>query len=95
MPDEWDDSHKATATLEIRRNSDGGIRRDPSPWEWHGDFVWKEGNFHCDCNRYLFWCRAAGEPEAEDEDGPEHACGHERYSVRLTASDGLVLYADF
>jgi hypothetical protein len=90
-----DHAVQTTATLEIRRNSDGAIRRDPNPWDWHGDFIWEEGNFSCDCNRYLFWCRAADEPEAEDEDGPEHACGDDRYSVRLTDQAGNVLYEDF
>lgn len=83
------------ATLEIRRNADGLIRRDLKLWKWFGNFIWEDGNFACDCNRYLFWCRAAGEPETEDEDGPEHGCGDERYSVRLTDKDGNVLYEDF
>lgn len=90
-----DDLESVKAILEIRRNADGVIRRDPKPHDYYGDFIWCEGNFACDCNRYLFWCRAADESEAEDEDAPEHRCGHERYSVRLTAEDGRVLYEDF
>lgn len=83
------------AVLEIRRNADGVIRRDPELWDYYGDFIWSDGNFACDCNRYLFFCRAAGEPEDDDEEGPEHACGDERYSVRLTDEAGNVLYCDF
>jgi len=81
----------------IRRNSDGLIRCYEE-LDWHEDseypyFIWSEGNFACDCNRYLFWCRAADEPESED--GPEHRCGYERYSVRITDLDGKEFYSEF
>jgi hypothetical protein len=77
------------AILEVRRNRDGAIRRDPKPHDYYGDFIWSEGNFGCDCNRYLFWCRAIGESE---DDENERRCGNERYSIRLTSLDGRVLY---
>ena len=38
--------------LDIRRNSDGLMRRDPKSWEWCGSFIWADGNYACDCNRY-------------------------------------------
>ena len=86
------------ATLEIRRNADGLIRTQPKPQEFYSDFVWVLGNYACDCNRHLFWLRAAGEPEDDDggeSETSEHRCSHDRYAVRLTDADGKVLYEDF
>lgn len=77
------------AALDIKRNSDGVIRRSPTLWEWSDAFIWEEGNFACDCNRHLFFERAAGR-EGEDCD-----CGAELYSVRLySVEDGGLLYED-
>lgn len=78
------------AVLEIRRNADGAVRRDPELWDYFDDFIWSEGNFACDCNRHLFWHRAANEPESDD-----NPCGDSKYSVRLTGVDGAILYDEF
>jgi hypothetical protein len=78
-----------TASLEIKRISDGMIRRDPKSWDYYNDFIWSEGNFACDCNRSDFFARAVG--ETEDDNSP---CGDELFSVRLSDLDGLVLYQD-
>lgn len=85
---EWIENGPAVR-YEIRRNADGLIREVCSGMSWHGDFIWGEGNFACDCNREIFFCDAAGE-----DDSNRH-CGHEAYSVRVTAvDDGRLIYQD-
>lgn len=44
---------------------------------WPNDFIWAEGNYSCDCNRELFFARAAGH-EAETTE-----CTDWRFSVNL------------
>jgi hypothetical protein len=71
----------------IRRNADGVVHlhRDT----WCGSFLWgPDGNYGCDCNRRLFFARAAGEEE-------EHhgTCSEGAFSVRITV-DGVQVYAD-
>lgn len=79
------------AFAEIRRNADGIIRRHETEW-WddveNPDFIWSEGDFACDCNRALFFARAAG------EDDPDRECGSEAFSLRVLDEAGSVLYAD-
>lgn len=56
--------------------------------QWH----WTEGNFGCDCNRGLFFYRAMGLEEPENE----HACGHIRYSIHISDDDtGEILYREY
>ena len=51
-------------------------------------FIWKEGNYSCDCNRHLFFERGLGrEPD-------DAACGEGEYSVEIFDGDGNSLYAD-
>ncbi len=38
-------------------------------------YMWTDGNYGCDCNRYLMFQRAA------DEDESDIKCGHGRYMV--------------
>jgi hypothetical protein len=63
----------------IRRNADGEVRLCPQPFEWEegSNFQWTEGNYGCDCNRELFFERAAG----LDPDVMSATCGTDRYSV--------------
>lgn len=70
-----------SCTVEIRKNETGEIRlmRD---LDWHGDFIWSEGNYSCDCNRSSFF--------GDDED-----CSEGKYSVRITADSGEELYSEF
>lgn len=67
----------------IRDNETGIVRAYEDAYlRWvEDDFIWTEGNFACDCNRGLFFARAVG------EDGPDRACGSERYSVMLPWED--------
>lgn len=77
----------------IRRNSDGVVRdyKDDWPWEKSNsgvEYQWADGNYSCDCNRKLFFCRAANEPEEDIE------CGDSAYDVRITDDAGKEIYAD-
>jgi hypothetical protein len=85
------------AVAEIRDNATGVVREheshetmmdgDPDP----GDFIWSDGNYSCDCNRRLFFARAAGEDE--DWDG---GCSDGLYAVRLrNKRTGRVYYNEF
>lgn len=78
--------------VEIRRNVDGkmGIYEDKYPWGLGSDFMWADGNYSCDCNRYLFFMRAIGEDEGKLIDD---RCSDGAYSVRIT-DQGKVLYQD-
>lgn len=80
------DSETTTHAVHIRRNSDGLVRvyHDDTPWEEGSDFLWLDGNYSCDCNRYLFFQRSADEPEIDNP-----ACGDTAYSiVKFVLADG-------
>lgn len=83
-----------TYKVAIRKNATGEVRVREYAYDWFKDaarseessdmFWWTEGNFGCDCNRYLEFERAGGnEPDMNDESRGQ--CGMEAYSV---------LYAD-
>lgn len=85
--------------VQIRRNATGEVRTQRE-WQTYdpaeegdtpSDYIWSEGNYGCDCNRHLFFHRAAGvEPE---EDCP---CGDEEYSLNvINPKDGSVMYEEF
>lgn len=74
--------------VRIRKNSTGEERDYEFPkltWEFPSEngsgsmFIWTEGNFSCDCNRYLFFERAGGNPADPDE--TEDRCGDDAYTV--------------
>lgn len=50
----------------IRNNATGEVRmyRNDLAWDEASMYQWTDGNYGCDCNRTLFWYRAAGD-EAE------------------------------
>jgi hypothetical protein len=75
--------------IEIRRNSDGVVRKYQDNYDWGGDYIWADGNYSCDCNRYLFFQRAA-----DDDEDDNTGCSDGKYSVRITSEDGAVLYQD-
>lgn len=77
----------------IRNNFTGEERIDLDEFDWkdeHGFlFMWTDGNYGCDCNRALFFARAAGE---EDADVP---CGNSAFSVPWAErEDGTRLQID-
>lgn len=50
--------------------------------EWRGiDFMWREGNYSCDCNRALMFIRAFEKREPEDDEETE--CTEGRYKAEL------------
>lgn len=84
------------AIAHILKNATGEVRKyesheilegcDESP----SSYIWQEGNFHCDCNRELFFERAA-EREIETEQ-----CSYGRFSVNLeNPADGQIYYREF
>lgn len=74
--------------VEIRHNETGEVRQDKSH-RFFGPFIWADGNYACDCNRALFFARAAG------EDDPDRGCGTTAFSLRVLGEDGkTVLYED-
>lgn len=79
---------------EIRHNESGVIREyQDSMCIDKGEytpncFMWEEGNYSCDCNRKLFFARAAGESEDWDSE-----CSDGQYSVRIrNKKSGEVFY---
>lgn len=105
--EEWEDVYVPTHPIkggrwvscvaEIRCNSTGEVREhetheiimdgDEDP----GDYIWSDGNYSCDCNRRLFFARAAGHDEDCDKD-----CSDGRYSVRVrNKKSGRVWYSEF
>lgn len=53
------------------------------------DFMWSEGNYSCNCNRALFFARAAGEEDPNDRE-----CGDGAYSIIILDGTGDVRYHD-
>jgi hypothetical protein len=64
--------------------------RNESPLAEHSVFHWSDGNYGCDCNRHIFFCRAA------DQDAPEDvACGDDRFVIdEIRLDDGSVVYRE-
>lgn len=83
-----------TKTGITRRYEDNDASPDPDVLE----FVWREGNFGCDCNRALFFARAGGESDdcAWDLSYEAGCSGREnRFRVeRLTLEDGRTVEVD-
>lgn len=74
------------ATVEIMRNADRVVRSIKE-----ADVLlslWSLGNWACDCNRESFFARSIG------EEAPGRKCGHDAFSIRITALDGRLMYSD-
>jgi hypothetical protein len=69
----------------IRNNATGEVRVYHTDGIWAEEeecaatFIWRDGNFGCDCNRALFYGYAIG----KKYDDIDHPCGHEGYAVTL------------
>lgn len=71
----------------IRRNEDGAVATMTMPMPFN-EYDWAEGNYSCDCNRELFFCRACGKWDRDDP-----PCSDGRYSVRVACQEtGAVQY---
>jgi len=58
--------------------------------DYDGTFIWEDGNYSCDCNRYLFFQRALDEPEDEDFE-----CSDGKYRVDwIKDEQGKILYQE-
>lgn len=79
-----------TYKVTMRNNETGEVRDFEQDLEWHDSshFWWTEGNYGCDCNRYLVW----NDYPDEDDDTP---CGHTLFTVlHATFPDGKVIEID-
>ena len=78
-------------TKEIREHEDEVWWDYNEPYEdFPSDFIWRDGNYSCDCNRHLFFQRAKGENEDDAE------CGEEKYSVNLkNPKNGEIIYREY
>lgn len=58
-------------------------------------FIWKDGNYACDCNRRLFFKRSHQE-ETETDSDYEYECTGGLYSVNLyNKRDNKIYYQEF
>jgi hypothetical protein len=61
-------------------------------------YIWAEGNFACDCNRYLFFMRAQDYALSEETDGEssDHACTDDapRFRIAVYGQNATLLYDD-
>lgn len=71
-------------------------------WEYDPVFIWTEGNYSCNCNRFLFYWRALGKTEDEidaiDPNAGENGdCGkYEKFHLNWIRNDetGNVIFRD-
>lgn len=68
--------------VHIRKNSTGEVRVHRNKFDWC-EFQWSGGNYACDCNRHLFFNRAAGVEPDEDM-----TCGEVEYSIVRVVGEG-------
>jgi hypothetical protein len=80
----------------VRRVADGAVRKSEKTAilddgdEIPNPYIWQEGNYSCDCNRELFFERAAGNEPGETE------CGGGRFQVNLeNPVTGEIYYREF
>lgn len=73
----------------IRRESDGAVRilHDKEKWASTSEYIWRDGNYTCDCNRASFFGHDV------DFDSPE-SCGEGKFAVRIEDDHGRMLYQD-
>ncbi len=85
--------------VKYRNNETGEAREAFENLIWEEEFeeklclyIWQEGNFSCDCNRYLFFQRAKGEDEIDDD----CKCGHSKFDIQIyNPLNGELLYNEF
>ena len=87
---------KTRINVYIKNNETGEIRQYEDeehlePGETLPDsYIWEEGNYACDCNRELFFERAAKNPD------PDSKCSTDRFAVRLEIQEtGQIYYNEF
>jgi hypothetical protein len=91
-PPYCDDEEYVAVDVHLLRVSDNveRVSRDTAPLASDVTictFLWEEGNYACDCNRYLLFQRAGGDSEEDIR------CSQGQYTVWITnPADGRVLY---
>ncbi len=79
--------------IDIMKMSTGERRTWQSDlgWDKHSKFLWKDGNFSCDCNRASFFRQAGGdEPSAQWRD-----CSDGEFRVvAIKSQTGQLLYSE-
>jgi len=67
----------------IKNNLTKEIRNYTSDFEWEDGsfFLWQEGNFSCDCNRYLKFELAGNNDVLNTEERLSLDCGTGKYSI--------------
>lgn len=88
------------ATIQIRCIETGETVRHYDAYDFEQDerhtppeavvfYMWFEGNYSCDCNRYLFFQRASGFAEDDIDD---HPCGEDKFTIDWIVFDGRCIY---
>lgn len=82
--------------FEIHDTETNETRQYQDSYDWddesHMLYMFRDGNYSCDCNRELFFQRAVGEPETDLD---EVSCGDGRYVIaRAMREDGSFLAID-
>ena len=77
----------ATGVVRVYRSHERLYPEDPHP----DVFIWEDGGYNCDCNRKLFFLRAADEPEPD-----AMQCTNNSFKVRLVnPATGWCYYSEF
>lgn len=83
-PPPHDTSTWVKIVAHIRNNKTGEIRVYKTEGIWDDEYnevstyIWKDGNYSCDCNRKIFWGYAGNEDLWDDS-----PCGDGGFSVKL------------
>lgn len=76
-----------TCLVHIRKEATGEVRVHHEQYDWC-NYQWGLGNYSCDCNRHLFFERAAGK-ECLGGQG----CGESAYTItQVVGSDGQIIF---
>ena len=83
-------------TFEIQDTQTNETRQHQDAYDWNDEshmlFMFRDGNYSCDCNRELFFQRAAGEAETDLD---AVVCGEGRYVIaRAQREDGSFIEID-
>lgn len=80
-----------TTVLHIRDNATGDVRVMKYEGEWDNmtKRLFEQAHYACDCNRALFFARAADEPEPK-----RRPCGRTRYAINVFV-DYTLVYTEF
>jgi len=86
-------------TIKMTRRSDGlSVEFKDSLYQtegYDGVFIWSEGNYSCDCNRYLSFERALGKTEEWIAANDPAKCGNVDYRVDwIKDESGEILYKE-